>query len=333
MFGANTMLDIFGLEDNVVSNDLTGYSFMFMSEDSGDGKTYTTNMMLRTLTDDGRVPLYIATEDRYQGIPGIRAVRVRNLSDVENVKNQLLNPKAKEIYSCLVVDTLEQLEELIGDFVTTSKGVEITDELQFGKGNKYMKSKTKFINELENNGWTIHYITQCRKKEDIIKQTVEFSPKANKDIYHRIKTQVYCSFMLSKNKVTGDRTLTCEPNQKYPELKNGLGLPRTIKPENFKQELEKALVKISGGKLTDKKTVNLVVERDSFDKIKSDVKDLGQLLYEKGAGQEVSFILGQVIGVDDNKQPLSYTSLSEGQRDTMELLRTKLVELKNSKGL
>ena len=77
-------------------------------------------------------PLFIMLEDRYQMIPNIMAVRVRSIPELMSLIAKLKTPKAKELYSCIVIDTIDKLDSMLENYVATSKEVEITAELGFG---------------------------------------------------------------------------------------------------------------------------------------------------------------------------------------------------------
>ena len=77
----------------------------------------TMNNILTQLADGDKKPLFIMLEDRYQHIPGIKAIRVRNMGELNTVKSQLMNPKAKELFSCIVFDTVDKLDSMIEKYV------------------------------------------------------------------------------------------------------------------------------------------------------------------------------------------------------------------------
>ena len=102
MFGNS--INIFNLEENKVTTNLNQYPMILMSL-SGDGKTTTMNTILRQIAPEGKVPLFLMFEDRYQHIPGIMAVRIHNMGELQAVVQQLLTPQGKEKFSCVCIDT------------------------------------------------------------------------------------------------------------------------------------------------------------------------------------------------------------------------------------
>src|SRR3712207_9534627 len=102
------MIDLLNLQPNKVSTDLTQYPMTLLAL-TGHGKTTTLKKMLESFSTDGRQPLFLMFEDRYQGIPNIMAVRIHDMMELQQVLIQLRsNPQLKEIYSCVVIDRSEE---------------------------------------------------------------------------------------------------------------------------------------------------------------------------------------------------------------------------------
>lgn len=325
-------LNIFEIEENKVTTNLNQYGMVLMSE-TGDGKTTTMNNILTQLADGDKKPLFIMLEDRYQHIPGIKAIRVRNMGELNTVKSQLMNPKAKELFSCVVFDTVDKLDAMIEKYVADAKEVQITGDLGFGKGNKYIKSTIQFITELKNNGWTLHFIAQAIKNEDITTKTVTYSVKTNKEIWGLISHDAYLIGFLNVN-AKGDRFINFKKTKEYPQLKDSIGLPLNVKPSEFEKVLKEGVIKMAGGMLTDADTINVLVKDDrDFETIKQRGMELGSELASHGFLNEAMFILGQTIGTDENGKPKMFDSLIPAQIDLAEVVVQKLEALKNEKGI
>lgn len=327
------MIDILSIQENKVTTNLNQYGMVLMSE-TGDGKTTTMKNILTQIADNNKKPLFIMLEDRYQHIPGIVAVRVRNMGELNTVKSQLMNPKAKEIYSCVVFDTVDKLDAMIEKYVADSKQVQISGDLGFGKGNKYIKSTIQFITELRNNGWTTHFIAQAYKNEDITTKSITYSVKTNKEIWSLISHDAYLIGFLSVN-AKGERLLRFKKTKEFPQLKDSIGMPKTpIKPEEFKKVLEESIVNMAGGMLTDEDTINFEVkDTRNFEELKNRGLELGSELANNGYLSEAGFILAQTIGTNEDGTPKMFDSLIPAQIDLVEVVVQKLEELKREKGL
>lgn len=325
-------LNIFEIEENKVTTNLNQYPIVLMSE-YGDGKTTTMNNILSNLAEGDKKPLFIMFEDRYQHITGIKAIRIRNMGELNTVKAQLMNPKAKEMYSCIVFDTIDKMDNMIEKFVADSKEVQISGDLGFGKGNKYIKSTIQFITELRNNGWTPHFIAQAYKNEDITTKAVTYNVKANKEIWALIAHDAYLIGFLSVNS-KGERSISFKKTKEYPQLKDSIGMPMNIKPQEFKKTLLDSITKMAGGRLTDKATINVEIKDDrDFETLKQRGMELGAELANNGYLNEAMFVLGQTIGTDESGSPKMFDSLIPAQIDLAEVVVQKLEALKLEKGI
>ena len=335
------MLDIFNIKENKVSTDLLAYPMVLMSENSGDGKTHSMKMILDSLSDGtNKKPLFIEFEDRYQHIPGIMVARIHNMTELEILKGQLKNPKAHDLYSCLVLDTADKLDAMLEKYVATNREVEITGDLQFGKGNKCIKNALWFIDEMRNEGWKVNFLCQSIKNENIITHTVTYEPKLNKETWAKISHDAYLIGMLTvdpKSK-SGDRIITFKKDSKYPVLKDSIGMPNTVKVSEFKDVMDKAVHNIKGAEFTDEDTINQV-QNDTveFKDVINKGNQLGGLLsqHSKGALDEAMNILRTNIGIKDEKtkEPMMFSDLVESQRDLANVVVIKLEELCKKYGI
>lgn len=328
MFG----LDIFAVEENKVTTNLNQYPMVLISE-TGDGKTTTMNNILTQIADDGKKPLFLMFEDRYQHIPGIKAIRIRNMGELNTVKSQLSNPKAKELYSCIVFDTVDKLDVMVEKYVADAKSVQISGDLGFGKGNKYIKSTIQFITDLRNGGWNTHFIAQAYKNEDITNKTVTYTVKSNKEIWSLISHDAYLIGFLKVNS-KGDRTMSFKKTSEFPQLKDSIGMPKEIKISDFKKTLLGAVTEMAGGMLTTEDTISKLVKDDrNFETLKTKGVELGSELYANGFANEVMFLLGQTIGTDEGGNPKMFDSLIPAQIDLLEVVVQRLELLKVEKGI
>jgi len=324
------MANIFDLKENKVSTDLNTYPLVIMGE-TGEGKTFSLDKILRTLADGKKRPFFIMTENRFQHIPGIMAVKVNNISELESIKNQLKSPKAKELYSCVVIDTVDTLDTMTENFVANAKGVEISGDLTFGKGNKYIKSKLFFIDELRNAGWTVHFAIQAYKNTNILSQETTYDAKLNKETWAKISQGAYLIGIISKDVKSDERLLTFKKTAMYPLLKDSVGMPNVIKVSEFKQGLQKAIMSIPGAEFTDENTINPIIETTvDLVALKAKGNELGGLLAGAGKLDEAVAILKNNIGQNDDGSPKTFDSLIASQGDLAQLVVIKLQELVDS---
>ena len=330
MFGG---INIFNLEENKVTTNLNQYPMILMSL-SGDGKTTTMNTILRQIAEEGKTPLFLMFEDRYQHIPGIMAVRIHNMGELQAVVQQLLTPQGKEKFSSIVVDTLDKCDDMISQYVATNKSVEIVGDIGFGKGNQYVKSAGSFINSLKNYGYCVHYVVQADKVVNFATNKTEIVPKVNKELWKTAYTDAYLCGYLQLDPLKGTRTLTFKKTMEIPLLKDSIGMPDKVEIANFSKTLLSSIEKMAGGKLTTEETiVSKKEDKRDFAKLKQEAKDLGGKLYENSLGADCQLVMNQVLGMNDDGTPRAFDSIIEAQIDLMEVLVLKLQELCKSKGI
>lgn len=329
------MQNLFELQENKVTTNLSGYPMVLMAE-TGEGKTYTLDQMLRTLSDCKKKPLFIMLENRYQHIPNIMALRVHNIPELLTYVAQLKSPKAKELYSCIIIDTADKLDTMIEKYVAQSKEVEITGELNFGSGNKYIKSRLFFIDELRNDGWTVHFTTQLYKNTNIVTQKTTYEHKLNKETWAKISHDAYLIGFLGKDPSNSkERLLTFEKTSEYPYLKDSIGLPKIVKSSQFKETLEKAILSIEGAEFTKEDTINTVVEDLDFQKIKAKGMELGGILASKGYLEDAMNVLKVNLGYKDEKntQPKTLDDLLPAQVELAQVVVLEFEKLLKKYGV
>ena len=126
-------LDLLAIEPNKVSTDLSGYiTYIY-----GEGKTGKTTMASKM-----KNALLLAFEPGYKAIPGIRAQDITSWAQVKQVQRQLRDPKVKEAYKSIVVDTVDIAAALCEKYVCSQAGVERLNDVPYGQG--WTKVKKEF---------------------------------------------------------------------------------------------------------------------------------------------------------------------------------------------
>lgn len=327
------MIDLMNLEENKVSVDLNGYSMVFEGE-TGDGKTYSVNKFLREIAPEGKVPLFIMLEDRYKAIPNIMAIRVYSVPDIISVYNQLKNPAIRNKFSCVVIDTADKLEELNNRYIASQKGVEITEDIGYGRGKRYLNGRMGIIADIRNLGLPVHFIAQLYKKVDINTNKTTYQTKLN-DV---TKAQIFHDAFLvgriymdnkSKDPLNSDRMISFKKTSEFVELKDGFGLP----PQMYMGELKKNLESVFENKFeTSQLTQDKVLEEvaidtvEDFEKIIAKGNELGQKLFENGYGNDATQVLkvNLSLGEDDMK---TLSDLVPSQIDVAKVVVMQLEDL------
>lgn len=333
------MIDLMNLQENKVSVDLNGYSMVFEGE-TGDGKTYSVNKFLREIAPEGKVPLFIMLEDRYKAIPNIMAIRVYSVSDIISVYNQLKNPAIRNKFSCVVIDTADKLEELNNRYIASQKGVEITEDIGYGRGKRYLNGRMGIIADIRNLGLPVHFIAQLYKKVDINTNKTTYQTKLN-DV---TKAQIFHDAFLvgriymdnkSKDPLNSDRMISFKKTSEFVELKDGFGLPPQMYMGDLKKNLEAVFEnKFDASQLTQDKVLEEVAidTVEDFEKIIAKGNELGQKLFENGYGNDATQVLkvNLSLGEDDMK---TLSDLVPSQIDVAKVVVMQLEDLVNNYNL
>ncbi|NBW15350.1 MAG: ATP-binding protein [Caulobacteraceae bacterium] len=119
------MLDIFDIKPHEVSRDLRGYSVMFYGEPKS-GKTTTASKFPKSLI--------IAFEKGYAALPGVKAAPVNSWSDFLKILRQLKDPKAKEIYETIIIDTADLAYDYCEQYICNINEVDAINKIPYGGG-------------------------------------------------------------------------------------------------------------------------------------------------------------------------------------------------------
>ena len=329
-------INIFELEENRVTVDQLAYPIVMLSEKTGQGKSWNMNEYLTSISPEGTKPLFLMFEDRYQLIPNIKAIRIRSVADLEMVKSQLKNPKAKQMYSCVVFDTADKYDAMLEKYIADTKEVEITGDIGFGKGNKYVKNKLYLIDELRNMGWKVNFLVQTTEVKDIINGTSSFIPKINKEMWAKISHDAYQIGMIKpdvKNKVGAKDNkwyVTFKASSQYPDLKDSIGLPDKIEIKELKTTIDKTLRAMGGVTFVEEDIINVqVVDEMTFEEIIARGQELGGKLAGVGKLEEALNVLRKNLGMsdDDSKTPVMFDSLVPSQIELAKVVVVQLEEL------
>jgi len=332
------MIDLLNLQENKVSTDFSGYPVVFLGA-TGDGKTDSLNRYLRSVAPEGKVPLFVELEDRYKAIPNLMAQRAYSIPDIISIVNQLKNPKVRERFSCVVFDTMDKFEEMANRYIATNKEVEITEDIGFGKGKRYLNAQIGIITEIRNLGLPVNFTAQIYEKTDIISKKTTYQTKLN-DV---TKAQMFHDAFLvgvvkldnkSKTPLESDRLISFRKTESYIDLKDTFGLPIEMYVSNIKTELQKLFdKKYQASDLTTNQALEEIVETETFESVKNKGLELGSLLVENGYMEEAMNILKTNIGQNEDGSPKMFDSLLPTQIDLAKVVVMKLEDLSSKHGL
>lgn len=125
-------IDLLGIAPHQVSRDLRGYSVFFYGEPKS-GKTTIATKFPRHLL--------LAFEKGYNAIPGAMAQPINSWAEFKKVLKQLPDPKVKEKFETIIVDTSDIAYDLCEKYICANAkrsdggfGVDSIGDIPFGKG-------------------------------------------------------------------------------------------------------------------------------------------------------------------------------------------------------
>ncbi len=119
------MINLLDIKPHTVSRNLLGYSVMFYG-DPKSGKTTTASKFPKSLI--------LAFEKGYAAIPGVMATPMNSWQDFRKVLKQLEDPKVKESFETIVVDTADIAYDYCETFICQTNGVSKIGDIPFGAG-------------------------------------------------------------------------------------------------------------------------------------------------------------------------------------------------------
>lgn len=108
-------IDLLAIQPHKVSRDLSGY-ITYIYGPGGAGKT--------TFGASCKKPLLLAFELGYKALPGVMAQPVQSWGEVKQVLRDLKRPEVKEVYSTIVVDTVDIASQLCEKYMCSQLGIE-----------------------------------------------------------------------------------------------------------------------------------------------------------------------------------------------------------------
>lgn len=125
-------IDIFNIQPHQVSRDLRGYSVFFY----GGWKTGKT-----TIASKFPNALLLAFEKGYNALAGIRPQPINSWAEFKKVLRQLKDPRAKEMYETIVIDTADIAYDYCTKYICDNAvrpdggyGVDSVSDIPYGKG-------------------------------------------------------------------------------------------------------------------------------------------------------------------------------------------------------
>lgn len=181
------MIDILNIEPNVVSVNIRDYIIMVYGE-PGVGKT--------TLFHEESTLFLSADLNGTKALAGSKAANLKDWTDALTVKQQLFNPKAREMYKTIVIDTVDDFLFILERSILEKKAVNDLRDIPWGQGHEMLKKQLKtFLRDL-----TIYYqvVLISHNKKSTVGEGETAYEKSDVSIKNSLKTLTLgiCDFVL-----------------------------------------------------------------------------------------------------------------------------------------
>lgn len=109
--------------------------------------------------------LLLAFETGYLAIPGIKAQPINKWSEFKQALKQLKDPAVHEVYSNIIVDTVDIAYDLCEKYVCNSAGVSAINEIPYGQGwTKASKEFDECLRSIPQMGYGLVMISHSQDK-------------------------------------------------------------------------------------------------------------------------------------------------------------------------
>lgn len=147
---------IFDLEPSKISRDLKG-KFLLIYGQPKTGKSTFGSQLPRAL--------FMNFEQGTNALAGIRSMPIMKWTDAKKVLSELRQPKAREMYDSVVVDTASIAWQLCERYICQREGVDSIRDVPWGQGWTMLKTEfSEFWREITLLGFGILFIAHSKDK-------------------------------------------------------------------------------------------------------------------------------------------------------------------------
>lgn len=320
-------INLKNIQPHKVSRQLSGY-MTYVYGPGGSGKT--------TLGSQMPNPLILAFEKGYNALPGVMAQDITSWGEMKQVLRQLDDPEVKEMFSSIVVDTVDIASQLCERYVCSQLGIE-----NIGDGgwavNGWAKVKKEWettFRTLAMKGYAILFISHSKEKKFQRKDGTEYDgivPSCSKAYNEIIRNM--CDLQGFIHVDNNDRKMVLRWRDETIECKSRFALIEPVIPFSY-DSLVKALndaidaeSKLNNGKFVTTEEISYSEPTIyDFDKIIAEFNSIVETLSKEANFGEywaprITEIIERYLGKGKK--------VNECSRDQAELLSLVVDELKD----
>lgn len=326
-------MDIFNLEGNIVSKDLSNYTSILYAPAKFGKTSFAVNMFPKHLI--------LGWEIGWKGIKGAKAVPMRKWSDCAKLTRQLKDERAKAMYDVLIIDTMDLMYEAALKHILAINGVDSINKIGFGQGYTQLDNLIRDqLLEWTRLGYSLFFISHSTNKEEEIeladgtKETIErYVPTLNKRCFNLVNKFVdnifFGNILLDENRKE-QRTLFTRETIYYKAGSRFRFLPDRLPldVDAVNKAIEEALLKEDDSEI-EVEDIPMALEERAFDEVKEEVTELVMSkFYPNDLMDEVNKIVEKSAGIG-----VKVNDMVESQVDLLEEILIKLQDRADELGL
>ena len=326
-------MDIFNLEGNIVSKDLSNYTSILYAPAKFGKTSFAVNMFPKHLI--------LGWEIGWKGIKGAKAVPMRKWSDCAKLTRQLKDERAKAMYDVLIIDTMDLMYEAALKHILAINGVDSINKIGFGQGYTQLDNLIRDqLLEWTRLGYSLFFISHSTNKEEEIeladgtKETIErYVPTLNKRCFNLVNKFVdnifFGNILLDENRKE-QRTLFTRETIYYKAGSRFRFLPDRLPldVDAVNKAIEEALLKEDDSEV-EVEDIPMALEERAFDEVKEEVTELVMnKFYPNDLMDEVNKIVEKSAGIG-----VKVNDMIESQVDLLEEILIKLQDRADELGL
>ena len=327
------MINLLNLKPHQVSRDLSGY-ITYIYGAPKTGKTTLGSQMPK--------PLLLAFEKGYNALPGVMAQDIASWSEMKQVIRELKKQEVKEIFSTIVIDTVDIAASLCDKYVCAQNGVDTINQIPYGQGWTLLKKEfEETLRVITQQGYALYFISHEKevpfKKQDGTEYTL-IRPSIG-DTYNRIvenMTDIYgrmytvCENGETKVKIqlrSNDSTVRCGGRFKYIPTECDANYDSLVKALNSAIDKE---AELTGGQyVTDKKQEEREIEQLDYDTLMNQFNTIINNLVNTKSEQEFQEYWSPRIIQITEKYLGKGKKASQCTRDQVEMLSLIVTDLED----
>lgn len=320
-------MNLLEIQPHVVSESLNDKIFLLYGE-AGTRKT--------TVATGFEDSLLAAFEIGYKFINGVKAQPLQTWSDFRKFVRALKNPKVKDVYKTIIIDTVSLAYSACYDYILTQAGVEDPGDIGYGKGWRLIRKEfEKLILSIPQMGYGLVLIAHADEFEG--NEEKKASTKVDIDKRPAAIIKGLADFIFYVRHEYKENLEHTPENKTVYAYTNLVGIEsktrsRYFTPKfeftfkNLQAEMKKAInqqKKVEGIITVDHQEVNLheIVEEE-LDTVKENIRELAVFLIDGGHEDVVNHLVMDILGK-------SVTESDEIDKPQLIVLRERLIEVKS----